>query len=74
MITRPTEPGWYWCRNDCDESPAGAEFVCHVYRGADGLYCSWMTHPGQAAVLHESKWDENAVWRGPLSFGEAKPL
>lgn len=63
----PTEPGWYWCRNSCDEPPGVAEFVCHVFRREDGLWCSWMTAPAYAEVLHESCWSEEALWFGPLT-------
>lgn len=57
---KPTEPGWYWCRNDALDEPW--EACVRVDQTPAGLVCSWMTAPGQADTLHETNWSPHAYW------------
>lgn len=64
---KPTQPGWYWCRNDGDKPEDIWEVVVRVDATPDGLVCSWMTAPGEADTMHESKWSPDARWAGPIT-------
>jgi hypothetical protein len=73
---KPTEPGWYWCRNQGDRPGQVWEAIAWVDRygtidpeGAksDGLVAVWMSAPGELGVLHEHGWSNDCEWAGPIS-------
>lgn len=73
---KPTEPGWYWCRNQGDFQGQRWEAIVHVasygmisHEGAkpDGLCACWMSAPGEVRILHEREWADDSEWAGPIS-------
>lgn len=70
---KPTEPGWYWCRNIGYSEVA---LICRVDRSMNieangkvtpaGLCASWMTQPGKAGLLFERDWSPDVEWAGPI--------
>ena len=73
---KPTEPGWYWCRNEGDLPGQLWEAIVRVdYHGTissdrvlpNGLCVSWMTAPGEIGLMHERDWSEQAEWAGPIT-------
>ncbi len=63
---KPTEPGWYWCRNKGDYPGQIWEAVAHVVRHLDGFHLSWMTSAGNVGILHERDWSDDTEWAGPI--------
>ena len=73
--TKPTEPGWYWCRNAVDWPGRLWEAIVYVARGGtigfegvapDGLVASWISSPGHVGILHECEWADDCEWAGPI--------
>lgn len=66
--TKPTKPGWYWCRNVGDQPATIWEAVVRVDISHEGvLRCGWMTAPGKVGVMSEYNWNPDALWCGPIS-------
>lgn len=63
---KPTQPGWYWMLCAGDKPGRAAEIICRVNYYPTGLVASWMTAPGEAGLLHSSKWDPEVLWAGPI--------
>ena len=73
--TRPTEPGWYWVRNEGDQPGEVWEAIALVQQhGAltphgmmpDGLVMSWMAAPGEVGIMHEREWSDDVEFAGPI--------
>ena len=81
---KPTQPGWYWCRNGGDQPGEIWEAVVRVEQygtidftsakaEASGLVACWLQSPGQVGFLEESKWDSACWWAGPLAPPAGRP-
>lgn len=64
---KPTEPGWYWCRNEGEEQGEIWEAVVRVDKQPDGsLICAWMAKPGTLHTLASDLWSDSSEWAGPI--------
>lgn len=70
----PTQPGWYWCRNQGDRPGEMWEAIVNVYRNEAydlhnprGLCAAWMSKPGEISVLRMQQWSSEVEWAGPIS-------
>lgn len=76
---KPTEPGWYWCRNKVADAPSGEwEAVVRVEIKSGELTCFWLggagsVPDGRVYSIPESLWEPEALWAGPLHAPFATP-
>lgn len=71
--TKPTKPGWYWCRNAVSDSPSGVwEAVVRVEQADNGeLVARWMSGRGSKSdgltiTMSHADWSPHCLWAGPL--------
>ncbi len=73
--SKPTEPGWYWCRNQGDRLGEVWEAIALIEKSGtitskgvkpDGLVMIWIAAPGEAGVMHERDWSEDVEFAGPI--------
>jgi hypothetical protein len=73
--TKPTQPGWYWSRNEGDRPGEMWEAISRVEwsgvidqdgAGPDGLVSCWMKAPGILGIMHERDWSDDCEWAGPI--------
>lgn len=68
--TKPTEPGWYWCRAIVPDTPNGVgpwEAVVRIDRFEDSLACSWLSNPGEALISIDHEWSDDCEWSEKLT-------
>ena len=63
---KPTEVGWYWCRNDGDHPGEIWEAIVRLDVVDDILCCTWLTAPGIGAILRHGEWSDFTQWAGPI--------
>lgn len=64
--TKPTNTGWYWCRNIGGNPGEIWEAPVRVEMYHSGMRCCWLSAFGEAMSLYEKDFSDAALWAGPI--------